>query len=818
MNNDAPKPPRELHLDFFSDYGVKANTIDQLGRWKHLAELGNAEATCHLALAYLDGNATYVDRAAALRLLARGRDKGHPFCCYKLAEEELLEDLQNGGVPTSQINRLRIAQLLHSCRTGLGEACIMMAYLIRKYPSLGQALPPENFRQAQQITQVFITTLKHAYAGQKGDSAEQVLKGLRFLGVAGSGRAYLLSGSIHESNGDLAEAMQAYRDGAYGPSLDLSCIDKLIKLTSGSEQDTHQQHKVRLIIRSNKPFHDAFELVALLNSGADFDGLAHRFCEICDGIVGHLGVQTALEWFDLVCWQDGQHRLPHYLEAGGTRVTNALKKLSAQLARHGIYYPSLALISCQLRDNEEQLKLKLGGEVERRASGKPAPIQKSNETPSPLELDMGVIHMMGTVFSSSVHGAETDGTTWFSLCNLLLPHRIVDRTPGYCFPNRSQRVGIFSGKIAEKRSGKAFLEPHFPGLMGNPAIVRWLDSGSAHLEQRVKEEVDSINRNLLFKQNENEFGRNYLPSSRLLSDLKDQDSHNTPPPWSFLRQGRWQNDFVAELSLHDLVTKCPIGPEWAVEWNKNEGMVHGAFEMMEGSEREPGFIEKWLGRDRCPHADVIQLAKDGRYAEAHELRFRYSTWVSTIWGEPPSHRLTKSYDENHMLSLIAREMVFRGDYVLAETLVAFLILTEEEPQGILHHLLGWIKFQLGKLDEALDVLNDCQPAYQTKGFHADDVNTDVLEYKLLIAELNIRAERLDWAESILARLADDFASEGRPSDNRVARLQGFLHEAKRRSRYNKNLSIGIPGDSPIFFDVIIRHSNMSRYRHYVEGL
>ena len=495
-----------------------------------------------------------------------------------------------------------------------------------------------------------------------------------------------------------------------------------------------------------------------------------------------------------------------------------------QLARHGIYYPSLALISCQLRANEELLKSKLGEEAEQRASGNPTPAPQSNETPSLVQLDIDVIHMMGTVFSSSVHGSETDGSTWFSLCYLLLPHRIVDRTPGLCFPNRSQRIGIFSGKIAEKRSGKAFLEPHFPGLMRNPAIVEWLDSVSAHLEQRVKDEVDAIDLNLLFKQNENEFGRNHLPSSRLLSDLKDQAGHSTSPPWSFLRQGRWQNDFVAELSLHDLVTKCPIDRDWSVEWNKNEGMVHGAFEMMEASEREPGFIEKWLGRDRCPHADVIQV------------RFSYSTTVSTIWGEAPSHssdksyasmtirgqptshRLQKSYDENHMLSLIAREMVFRGDYALAETLVAFLILTEEEPQGILHHLLGWIKFQLGKLDEALDVLHDCQPAYQTKGFHAQNVNTDILEYKLLIAELNIRAERLDRAESILARLADDFASEGRPTDNRVVRLRGFLDEAKRRSRYNKNLSFGIPGDSPISFDIIIRHSNMSRYRHFVEGL
>ena len=819
MNNDTPTSPQKLHLDFFSDYGVKANTVDQLGRWKSLAELGNAEAICHLALAYLDGNATYVDRTAALRWLARGRDKGHPFCCYKLAEEELLEDLQNGGVPTSQPNRLRIAQLLHSTRTGLGEACIMMAYLIRKYPSLSQALSPEDFRQAQQITQVFISTLKHAYARQNGESTEQILMGLRFLGESGSGRACLLSGAIHESNGDLYQAVQAYRNGAYGTAMDMSCIDKLIELTSGPEQEAHYQHKFSVTIRSNKPLHEAFEMVALLNSGADLVQLAQKFCEICDTIIGNLGAQTALQWFYLVCWQDGKHCLPRYLEAGGTKFTDALKRLSKQLTRQGIYYPSLALISCQLRDKEEQLKLKLGAEAERAATGNPETAQQSNEEPTPAELDREVIHMMGIVFASSVHGAETDGFTWFSLCNLLLPHRIVDRSPpGLRFPDRAQKVGIFCGKIAEKRSGKAFLEPHCPGLMNNPATIAWLNSIAAHLEKRVQEEVDSINLNLLTKRNEVEFGRNLLPSSRLLSDLKDQASEKTPPPWSFLRIGRWQSDFVAELCLHDLVTKCPIDQEWSVEWNKNEVDVHAAFELMERGEGEPGFIEKWIGRDRCPHAEIIRLAKEGRYDEAHELRFRYSTWVSTIWGETPWHRLKKSYDENHMLSLIAREMVFRGDYALAETLVAFLILTEDEPQGILHHLLGWIKFQLGKLDEALDVLHDCQQAYQTKGFHSKNVNADILEYKLLIAELNIRAERLDRAESVLARLVDDFASEGRPSDNRVDRLRGILEEAKRRSRYNKNLSFGIPGDSPISFDVIIRHNNMSRYRHYVEGL
>lgn len=818
MNQDTATADQELNLDFFSEYGVNANTVDQLNRWKHLAELGNAEAICHLALAHLDGNATCVDRTAALGWLARGRDKGHAFCCYKLAEEELLEDLQNGGIPTSQLNRLRIEQLLHSCRTGIGEACIMMAYLIRKYPSLGLALSLQDYHQAIQITETFIATLKHAYSHTKGESTERILSGLSFLGSSGSGRAYLMSGAIHESNGDLVEAIQAYRNGAYGVAMDVSCIDKLIALTSGSEQEAHYQHKTKHLIRSNKPYYDALELVAQLNSGANIDQLAQEFCEICDGIIGHLGVQTALEWFNLVCFHEGEYRLPRYLETAGTRITNALKKLSEQLARHGIYLPSLALVELHLLANEKVLTFKLGGEVERRASGNPTPIQQSNETPSPVELDMSVIQMMGIVFCSSVHGAETLGTTWFSLCNLLLPHRIVDRTPGLCFPNRSQRIGIFSGKIAEKRSGEALLETVFPGLMGNPAIGRWFDSISEHLEQRVKEEVDAINLNLLSKQNENKFGRNYLPSIRLLYDLKDQAGHNIHPPWSFLRHGRWQNDFVAELSLHDLVTKCPIAREWAVEWNKNESLVHGAFEMMEDSEPEPGFIEKWLGRDRCPHADVIQLAKDGRYSEAHELRFRYSTWVSTIWGEPPSHRLKKSYDENHMLSLIAREMVFRGDFASAETLVAFLILTEEEPQGILHHLLGWIKFQLGKLDEALDVLHDCQPAYLTKGFHAQNVNTDILEYKLLIAELNIRAERLDRAESIMARLVDDFTSEGRPSDNRVDRLQGILDEAKRRSRYNKNLSFGIRGDSPISFDVIIRHNNMSRYRHYVEGL
>jgi TPR repeat protein len=798
MNNVQSGASGKSDPDFFSDYGIKANTIDQLTRWRKLAELGNAEAMCNLGLAHLDGNATYIDRRAGLAWLRQGGAKGHEFCRYKLAEEELLEDLAQGGQVNSHDNIRRVGELCRSCRIGIGEACVMMAYLFREHPSLSKCITQDEYMSTLLTVQTFIGTLKKAYNLDDGQNAEDVLAGLDQLGRLGSGKAYQLSGQIHENRGDIASAKERYFKGAYGMPKDLECLRRLLRLTTGAEHEKHQDHLVR---EFGSPYYHAMHLAACLHANDKSINLVEELIDTIGKLIAVDGPEKAVGWFHVLCVGKDGFDFQEFLHQADPRLVHVLRKLTEHLAEQGLSSPSMGFIHAMLPIREHQLVVRLSG----------ADSQEAIEQAA--KLDVEVITMMGRIFANSVHG-DVFAHVWFSLCNLRMQYRIVDRNPR-TYPRRAVIVGVFTGKIAGRLSGTNFLEDNFPDLLNSPFVKQWLASASEILDKRAEEEATRTRANSLIKQNERDHGRNFLPSSRLLSQLVGTPTANEPPPWSLLTGAQSSPDFAADANTRALLSTCPIDRNWSVKWNSEDMEVKGAFEMIDNNIAGPEMIEKWINRDRCPHEQVIQLARDGKYAEAHSVRFRYSTSTRRSIHDQNVRHLTKSYDENHMISLITREMIFRGDLDLAEQLVGYLILTEDQPQGRLHHLLGWIKFQRGKLDEALDVLHDCNLAYETKGFKNENIDADILEYKLFIAELNIRAERLDRAGSIVSRLSEDMQEAGLGNDQRLFRLQTLFHEANRSSRFRKNLSMGISGDSPLSFGFIMKRTNMDRYRNYV---
>jgi hypothetical protein len=281
------------------------------------------------------------------------------------------------------------------------------------------------------------------------------------------------------------------------------------------------------------------------------------------------------------------------------------------------------------------------------------------------------------------------------------------------------------GRAAEIASKEDI--PQVRSVEQHPMLAKLRDT----VEQHLQEESARWQRETEYHSFVSLLGRAGRCSHRIINEFeKGMDiGRGHFQPWAPLVGPGGASDAVAVAAKAKLLSVCPIGKDWSLPAEDRHN---------------------YLGSEAC--LLLTELARKGDYDRAKEIIATEKTAIST---RRFSTGITYTFcrtAESAQLSILAREMFFRGDYEKAEKIIDYLIFTEDLPQGKLHHMSAWIKYELGRLSEAITMLLDCPQAALCEGLHADNTDADVLEYRLLLAELLLRDERLYEAYATISRL------------------------------------------------------------------
>lgn len=747
-------------VDLFSTYGVRCNTLDDLTDWRRCAREGMPEAACQLGLAYLDGNGAVVDVAEARRWLNVGAAKQHLFCRYKLAELDVAEMTKNGGQLTA-VSVQALDVILACAKAGVGEAYVTLAYVLKANAERLRVLGWDT-AQAKVLTDCFLRTLRAAYAYRKGGEPTELLEGLLQLSDAGSGHACYCAGRFLEDLGRKEEALRRYVVGAR-QHRHMRCLTKALDLDQGPET------KALLIwSATNLPSGETFQHLCF----ATMEHLTVDPQKASQALTRHAG--SALTAFlkeerfeEAYCFAVFLSDLGFLNQSPEARETG--ERLFQELRRlaPGIDLPELSmhiLSKClhRLRKAIDDKCIATGVPPLTRSTaafgsrmGVP-PLKNMEITPEELtELEFITIREHGLLLCGVARGKADacEISAKWSWNQHFWTQRIC--VPGIGIPHPVDCTAYDYALAYEFLSGKpSALRPCLEEDL--PAKYR---DGRGEV---VKPEADRLRAANAREQIYRTFGRACRPSLSLIRDILHGRGHSPGDylPWQAKTSATGTADPVAALWSKPLLSRCPIDSNWRLYAGANDE-----------------------SRDSKDAPEMIRLVKAGDYRGAELFYCQgMSMILSNLFGRFhfQVHRLL---DDHELLSLMVREMMMRGDYVSAEPIVDYLIYARMklQPWGKLHHLSAWIKYHLGKLSDALIMMEDCVEAMVSDAPSEENLTVDLTEFRIMYVELLLRAQRLDDADAFIARLIATYPGIG-DSDPRVAFLMSSLAEIRSGTR------------------------------------
>jgi len=840
MNSDSDiTKTTRYHINLFSDYGIRRNTQSDITKWRYMTgterddvtkwaymrrlSAYTGDAACHLAMAYIDGNGAEVDIEKAKFYLGQGEDRKHRFCIFKLAEIKIEEHiLKTGGVSPSIHSEFN--KLAEMARLGVGEACVSLHFLLQRHGPRLQAQGWE-YSKAIDITKKFMYALQLAYEYKPGEPYQRLVSALYDLGELGSGTAYFQAGKILEMNEQYIDALESYKHGAL-KSLDKKCLGKYIMHTRGEEQLQainwakekcpipaayffeselldDQARKRGLDLSAPEIQQKRLELIEqgliqCIISGDLEDGL-----KVADGLL-----KGAFNLSD----DNIRKILCGYSFAGVEGFLTALRRIGMTSKILDGYVSRIIISDCNYTIVEEGLK----NEQER--------FKNKQEVTYETGLGLNIIDLEGSKLSElefeliNEHGKLTLGCAegnYNSLLTEMMTSLYQTLINPRIKPNFINSQRIFVLAYAHLRGAE---------LVSGNEIKKIKKALEEALSQEVRDSIDSHMANEHERWNEissrqtfvDWIGRGARYSQRLFNEINY--SHDTPvgqfQPWRPVIESKASPDQLALTWSQDVLSACPIDRNWMLYPN-SALLKHKPLE------------------DHINH--LIELTKTGAYDLA---KLAYTCWKFTTveTGIVSNGKFTyqiKRPDDSNQLSVIAREMLFRGDYEESEKIIDYLIHTEEPPQGILHHVSAWLKYKQGKLSEAIIMLQDCDTVALAEILKSTKTTANILEYQLLLAELLLRDECLVQASETIIRLKDICKKE-QINDYRISMLSEKIQDALveitgRRVELNpltiQMMSmIGIPStisknavgvgmaQVPYFGMIELPPNNMDRYR------
>jgi hypothetical protein len=756
--SDITKTTR-YHINLFSDYGIRRNTQSDITKWSNIGGLSAAvaEAYCHLAMAYIDGNGAGVDIKKARCYLAVGESRKHRFCTFKYAEIKIEEHIvKNGGIDPSIHEELN--KLAEMARLGVGEACVSLHFLLERY---GQELQAQGWgcSKAYEITNKFMQALQLAYHYKPGEPYQTLVSALHDLGDLGSGTAYFQAGKILAMNEEFQGAVESYQQGAV-KCLDRNCIRSFIVNTSGELQmEAIKWAKEKCPIPLAYFYEASILTTKALENKIDI-GTPGNFTEIFEAYKEGLyqsitngdledGLKVAEYLFDnsLMRRSDVRELVKWFLnEVRKSGISN--QKLEARLTNLNIdFYNDIILNHGFKKEyilNSDNV-IQIGG------------LDKiALDEDFLTELEFSLIEEYGRLTLRCATG---------DFCSLYT-------AMSSCFYQTEINPRI---KLSQLDSPRLYFLAY--------ACLRGAELVSGEEIKELKQELEKVipkkNRDSIDSHIANEherwneissrktyvdwIGRGARYSQRLFDEINY--SHDTPAgqfqPWRPVIESKAKPDQLALTWNQDVLSACPIDKDWILDPNSDAR-----------KEFQPAI-------EQTNH--LSELAKAGRYKEA---KHSYTCWKLTavgtgVWNNKKFSYYFQRIDDSNQLAVIAREMLFRGNYEESEKIIDYLIYTELPPQGLLHHISAWLKYKQGKLSEAIIMLQDSEPAALAESLKLNRTNANILEYQLLLAELLLRDECLAQAADKIIKLKD-ICDKEQIYDVRISQLSEKIQLAHKQ--------------------------------------
>ena len=787
-------------INLFTGYGIRRNTLDDMTNWRRGAAEAMPEALCQLCLAYLDGNGIARDLDTAKKWLKAGAGKGHLFCRYKLAELEF-HSLAGSNSRLSKKCLPSVIEICDCASSGIGEACVALHFILKTHAKSLEEMGWDP-RNAVILCETFMNALRLAYEDRNGSQRERLIGLLRQLGALGSGHAYFCLGKLHEEGGDKVAALDYFTRGTK-ECKHVECLTKALRLASRTQADT-------LLSWAEKQmpvaaYHWALCMKSL--EGADPSFMRH----------GLKAVKLHLR----------EENFTAALEV-------AYFLIDLNIFNVRVYRDDAMTLFGELRqlapwsDLPEQSDVLLGKTL--------SDYQKSADSYS-IGLGQGPLTSSRVPFG--LKGGipfNTFGLSLKNICDaeftLIIEHGTLLRGVARGSPESLDYAGRWTWNQMSSTTRISGLSNHdlvkvaYDYASGYQILSRKQSVMMPALEQCVPQversrrdrdnrpefaRIDkSGHRELFFRT----FGRQCQPSHRLMTDIRlgQKDMGGQFQPWHPVL-AESPADKIALLWETRLLSKSPIDPKWSLA--------------------EPDAEE-----DSPDAKPIASLTRSGDYAEARKLFCKKMKMSISNMGQGFKFEVKRmlEMDEHELLSIMAREMLARGDYASAEPIVDYLIYARlwTKPWGRLHHLSAWVKYHQGHLSDAIRMMEDCTQAISANELQADDLDLDLREFKLFYVELLLRAERLQEAETYLHKLATACRS-AKISDPRVEELKRVisslaavdpdkLFKSISRVYYDKDVSIeprpvvGSADDllpyelSPTPKYLWLPLSNMDRYR------
>lgn len=715
-------------VNLFSSYGVRCNTRDDISNWKRCANEMMPEAACQLGLAFLDGNGATVDIDAAKHWLGIAAERHHPFACFKMAELTYHE-LTSGGQQSTQECLKALDEIYGQARAGLGEACVSLHFILESHGNQLQSHGWET-RAATELKDRFLATLRTAYLYRQGASPEVLLDGLSWLAKAGSGHAYYCAGRFLEDIGRKDEALISYSEGAQKQGHG-GCLSLALKLAKGEKHE-------KLIEWAGKhlptPDYHFFRCIgAMLSLARNEDG--------ADGLLVH-HAEAALADYIADERFDAAHSLALFLiDLGLLNVSKEARQMGERvLAELRRLAPWVDLPELCMHNLGKSLHRHNEGIDARCVQQGQPPITKSTQAfvtqiGYPLEnaglsleeladLEQTEIHEYAVLIRGVMRGAPdaSDHLARWTWNQQFCTSRV--RSPGIARTNPVTCLAYDLAKVFEFLSGETspmrqHLEEDIPeGLRAER---------DTHAEQEAGRLRGVSSREALYRM----LGRGCRPSLRLVTDISAGQSlaPGAYVPWSTENRAIQPDDFIARLWMSPLLSRCPIHSKWS--------------------------LTNTPGDEPTPDAaEVARLTKSGDYQTAYRRHVGGMRFSARNLGNHFKFDISRAGDEHELLSIMVREMMTRGDYSSAEPLVDYLLYSRMllGRFGLTHHLSAWIKYHLGRVSDALVLLEDCTTALEIESLVDERLDVDLREYKLMHVEMLLRAQRLDEAGYALQSL------------------------------------------------------------------
>ena len=740
-------------INLFSAYGVRCNTLDDMSVWLMRASEGMPESACQLGLAYLDGNGAPIDRQQAVHWLTKGATNGHLFCKYKIAELEYQEAIADESQLT--LKRTEAAQIILDCaKAGIGEACMCLHYILK---SQGKALATLGWdlQMAQQVDRHFQQALKLAYQYRTGDQHDRLLKSLSLLGELGSGHAYYCAGRFLE---DLRENELAFDYFEKGAKLTLhsGCLGKALDLASSAPREAliawAKKHLPNAEMLRHLTLLSYKQFLELWASSGNKQSLSETVDLAADTIAKQLSEEDFSGGNDMAIFLKdvaSSFAIPAQNKPKVERVLRELRRM------HPVADTSLLSHYCLTNVREEHSN---SIEAKRRELGRP-PITGSTES-----FGLTAVDASAGMNTGAEKLAELEFLTINEHAYLLLG--VARGLPTACeysalwtwvqLSKPMPRVA-FAGPLELISFSYAYAKTF--DLLAGTALASKLKveiekyvpaSSKSSLDHEIDNEASRIKaastREMIFGM----YGRGCRYSQRLITDILSNKEKSLPTrqPWYGAMDPDQAHDNVADLWTAPLLSACPINRKWTL--------------------KRP--------EDDCDSEDagtIAQLVKAGDYQSARRHYAESMMLCTSKTHGRFDFSVSRGADEHELLSVMAREMIFRGDHQSAEPIIDYLIYARAkmaQPWGLLHHLSAWVKYQQGKLSDAITMLEDCTHAIECDSISSSFSNVDVKEFRVLHIELLLRSQRLREAKHYLMVLRQMCTAEGL-NDRRIDKLE-----------------------------------------------